>query len=66
MAKDKQEPEKKEKKKRRGHGEGSIYQRKDGRWVAEVSYKDPVTNYKLYGNSRPEVIQLKKALKRNK
>lgn len=68
MAKDKQEPEKKEKKKRRGHGEGSIYQRKDGRWVAEVSYRDPVTNTSkrkpLYGNSRPEVIAAKKAFEK--
>jgi len=50
--------------KRRGHNEGSIYERNDGRWVAEISYRDPVTNANkrkpLYGKSRPEVIAAKK------
>lgn len=49
---------------RRGHNEGSIYQRKDGRWVAEISYRDPETNEPkrkpLYGKSRPEVLAAKK------
>lgn len=50
--------------KRRGHNEGSIYQRKDGRWVAEVSYRDPDTNEPkrkpFYGKSRQDVITAKK------
>lgn len=50
--------------KRRGHNEGSVYLRNDGRWVAEISYRDPVTNTNkrkpLYGKSRPEVIAAKK------
>jgi integrase len=28
------------KQKRRGHGEGTIYQRKDGRWVAEITLEN--------------------------
>ena len=49
---------------RRGNGEGSIYQRSDGLWVALISYTDPVTNAKerkpLYGKTRPEVLAKKK------
>ncbi len=43
---------------RRGHGEGSIYQRKDGRWVGELSlgYKDGERERKqIYGKSQKEV-----------
>ena len=51
--------------KRRGHHEGSIYQRADKRWVAAISYRDPDTNQpkrkRLYGKSRQEVINAKKA-----
>src|SRR5262245_21522005 len=44
------------KKTRRGNGEGSIYQRRDGRWVAQVSRDDgPPKCY--YGKTRDEVRQ---------
>ncbi|MGE5415889.1 MAG: tyrosine-type recombinase/integrase [Acidobacteriota bacterium] len=62
MVKDKDKNPKKEK--RRGHGEGSISQRKDGRWCARISYKDPISGepkrHSIYGSSRPEVIAAKK------
>ena len=38
----------------RGHGEGSIYQRKDGRWTAAITLE----NHKrktFYGKTRKEV-----------
>ena len=48
---------------RRGHGEGSIYRRKDGRWAATITLAD----YKrktFYGHSRKEVQErLKIALR---
>lgn len=48
---------------RRGHGEGSIYHRKDGRWAATITLE----NHKrktIYGHSRKEVQeQLKIALR---
>lgn len=54
--------------KKRGHGEGSIYRRKDGLWVAELylgrdaSGKKQV--WKRYGKTRKEVAEaLTKALK---
>jgi integrase len=48
---------------RRGHGEGSIYQRKDGRWVASLSI-DGHKRKDLYGKTRKEVQEkLKIALR---
>jgi integrase len=38
--KDRRAKEKKRKQKRRGHGEGTVFQRKDGRWVAELTLED--------------------------
>lgn len=47
---------------KRGHGEGSIYQRKDGRWVACMTLENHKRKY-FYGDTRREVQeQLKKAL----
>jgi integrase len=48
---------------RRGHGEGSIYQRKDGRWAASISLEDRKRKT-FYGKTRKEVQeQLKVALR---
>ena len=48
---------------RRGHGEGSIYQRKDGRWVASVTLEHRKRKY-FYGDTRREVQEkLKVALR---
>lgn len=48
---------------RRGHGEGSIYQRQDGRWVASITLGGRKRKY-LYGETRKEVQeQLKVALR---
>lgn len=48
---------------RRGHGEGSIYQRKDGRWVASITLENRKRKY-LYGDTRREVQEkLKLALR---
>jgi integrase len=46
--------------KKRGHGEGSISQRKDGRWMGQItSGVDPVTGKQkrqtFYGKTRKEV-----------
>lgn len=47
---------------KRGHGEGSIYQRKDGRWTAEISLEGGKSKF-LYGKTRKEVQEkLKTAL----
>lgn len=47
---------------RRGHGEGSIYQRKDGRWTASISLEGGKRK-SFYGKTRKEVQeQLTKAL----
>ena len=47
---------------RRGHGEGSIYQRKDGRWTASISLENGKRK-SFYGKTRKEVQeQLKTAL----
>jgi integrase len=47
---------------RRGHGEGSVYQRKDGRWVASVTIENRKRKY-FYGDTRKEVQEkLKVAL----
>jgi len=40
--------------KRRGHGEGSIYQRRDGRWVGSLTLEDGKRKY-FYGKTRREV-----------
>src|SRR5579859_7095181 len=49
--------------KRRGHGEGSIYQRKDGRWVASITLEDGGRK-SFYGKTRREVQEkLKVALR---
>ena len=48
---------------RRGHGEGSIYQRKDGRWAASISLENRKRKT-FYGKTRREVQeQLKVALR---
>src|SRR5712692_3984567 len=48
--------------KQRGHGEGSIYLRKDKRWVASITLENRKRKY-FYGDTRKEVQeQLKKAL----
>src|SRR5579883_1915933 len=39
---------------KRGHGEGSIYRRKDGRWTAEISLEGRKSKF-LYGKTRKEV-----------
>src|SRR6266702_11118 len=47
---------------KRGHGEGSIYQRKDGRWTASITVEGRKRKY-IYGKTRKEVQeQLKVAL----
>src|SRR5207248_10746155 len=47
---------------RRGHGEGSIYQRKDGRWAASITLEGRKRKT-FYGKTRKEVQeQLKIAL----
>lgn len=47
---------------KRGHGEGSIYRRKDGRWTAEISLEGRKSKF-LYGKTRKEVQEkLKTAL----
>jgi integrase len=48
---------------RRGHGEGSIYKRNDGRWAASISLEDGKRKT-FYGKTRKEVQeQLKVALR---
>src|SRR5216684_6461528 len=48
--------------KQRGHGEGSIYQRKDGRWVASITLENRKRKY-IYGETKKEVLdKLKVAL----
>jgi integrase len=50
------------KQKQRGHGEGSIYQRKDGRWTASITLENRKRKY-FYGETRKEVQEkLKVAL----
>jgi hypothetical protein len=47
---------------RRGHGEGSVYQRKDKRWVASITLVGRKRKY-FYGETKKEVLeQLKTAL----
>ena len=45
---------------RRGHGEGSIYQRKDGRWAASMTLEG-LKRKTFYGKTSKEV---KEQLKR--
>ena len=50
-------------KRRRGSGEGSVYQRKDGRWVAAISLPDG-RRKSFYGKTQREVLTKKtKALR---
>lgn len=52
--------------KQRGHGEGSIYQRKDGRWVASITLEGRKRKT-FYGKTRKEVQEkLKTALHEQK
>jgi integrase len=44
---------------KRGHGEGSIYQRKDGRWTASITLEDRKRKT-FYGKTRKEVQELLK------
>jgi integrase len=54
------------KQKRRGHGEGTIYQRKDGRWSADISLENGKRRT-LYGKTRKEVAdKLNTALQEQK
>src|SRR5947209_19136652 len=47
---------------RRGHGEGSVYQRQDKRWVASITLEGRKRKY-FYGETKKEVLeQLKTAL----
>jgi integrase len=52
---------------RRGKGEGAIYQRADGRWVASLTVSTPGTKRKrrtLYGRTRKEAqIKLRRAMR---
>lgn len=47
---------KKRKTRRRGRGEGTVYQRSDGRWAAEISLEDG-RRKTLYGKTQEAVIQ---------
>src|SRR6266704_1124159 len=42
--------------KRRGHGEGSVYQRKDGRWVGSISLEGRKRKY-IYRDTKKEVLE---------
>ena len=50
----------------RKYGNGSIYRRQDGRWVATVCSKGPVTGKTVrtysYGKTKQEVLQKKMEL----
>lgn len=41
---------------RRGHSEGSVYKRKDGRWVASITLEQRKRKY-FYGDTRREVLE---------
>src|SRR5258708_1987152 len=46
---------------KRGRGEGTVFQRKDGRWVGEITLEDG-TRKSLYGKTQEEAItKLKQA-----
>ncbi len=54
------------KSKLRGHGEGSVYRRKDGRWTASMTLEDHSRKY-FYGETRKEAYEkLQKALHEQK
>ena len=54
------------KSKLRGHGEGSVYKRKDGRWAASMTLEDHSRKY-FYGETRKEAYEkLQKALHEQK
>ena len=54
------------KQKQRGHGEGSIYRRKDGRWAASITLEGRKRKT-LYGKTRKEVYEkLQEALRDQK
>jgi len=55
MAESPQE-KKKRKTKRRGRGEGTVYQRSDGRWSAEITLEDGKRKT-LYAKTQEAVIQ---------
>lgn len=48
------------------YGNGSIYRRQDGRWVAAVCSRDPVTGKSIrhyrYGRTKQEALQKKMEL----
>lgn len=48
------------------YGNGSIYRRQDGRWVAAVCSRDPVTDKTIrtyfYGKTKQEALQKKMEL----
>lgn len=50
----------------RKYGNGSIYRRQDGRWVAAVCSRDPVTGKTIrtysYGKTKQEALQKKMEL----
>jgi integrase len=52
------------KEKRRGHGEGAIFQRKDGRWVARVTLPDG-TRKDYYAKTRREAADKLKGAQRS-
>lgn len=54
-----------EKKTRRNYGEGSIYQRKDGRWVAKCRDESMFKPRYLYGKTETEVKRKLRGLKRD-
>lgn len=54
-----------EKKARRNYGEGSIYQRKDGRWVAKYRDESMSKPHYLYGKTETEVKRKLRELKRD-
>jgi integrase len=51
--------------KRRGHGEGSVIQRKDGRWQAYISLENHSRKY-FYGKTQKEVIEKLQKAQREK
>ena len=50
----------------RNYGNGSVYRRQDGRWVAAVCSRDPVTGKSVrhyrYGKTKQEALQKKMEL----
>jgi hypothetical protein len=51
---------------KRNYGNGSIYRRQDGRWVAAVCSRDPMTGKSIrtyfYGKTKLEALQKKMEL----